>query len=46
MGWYEEKCGIDELIKKKEAEEKLYNLTPEEENDKFIKELKDFRNDL
>lgn len=37
---------IDELIKKKEAEEKLYNLTPEEENDKFIKELKDFRNDL
>ena len=31
---------------KKEAEEKLYNLTPEEENDKFIKELKDFRNDL
>ncbi|MBQ2873546.1 MAG: hypothetical protein IJE89_06080 [Bacilli bacterium] len=43
---------IEELMnrnnKKEEREEvsKLYNLTEEEENDKFIKELKQFRNDL
>lgn len=30
----------------KEKEPKLYNLTDEEENDDFIKELKQFRNDL
>ena len=29
-----------------EEERKLYNLTEEEENDNFIKELKQFRNDL
>lgn len=36
---------IDELMNKKQ-EEKLYNLVDEEENDKFIDELKDFRRDL
>ena len=35
-----------EKVVLKEAEEKLYNLTPEEENDKFLKELKSFRHDL
>lgn len=30
----------------KETDTKLYNLTDEEENDDFIKELKQFRNDL
>ena len=29
-----------------QREEKLYNLSPEEENDKFLKELKSFRHDL
>ena len=37
---------IEELLRKKEQEDKLYNLTEEEENDKFINELKSFRNDL
>lgn len=37
---------IGELIEKKKEEEKLYNLTPEEENDEFLSELKKFRNDL
>ena len=37
---------IEELIRKKNQQEKLYNLTEEEENDKFINELKNFRNDL
>lgn len=37
---------IDELMKKKNEGEKLYNLSPEEENDKFLKELKSFRHDL
>lgn len=43
---------IEELMnrnnKKQETEEisKLYNLSEEEENDNFIKELKQFRNDL
>ncbi len=36
---------IDELMQKKQKE-KLYNLVDEEENDKFIDELKDFRRDL
>ena len=37
---------IDELMKKKHEEEKLYNITKEEEDNQFIKELKNFRNDL
>lgn len=37
---------IDELRSKKANEEKIYNLTKEEENDDFIKELKHFRSDL
>ena len=37
---------IDELVAKKKEQEKLYNLTKEEENDDFIKELKHFRSDL
>lgn len=37
---------IEELLRKKEQEDKLYNLTEDEENDKFINELKNFRNDL
>ena len=37
---------INELIAKKAEEEKLYNITKEEENDEFINELKHFRNDL
>lgn len=37
---------IDELMQKKKKEEKLYQLTEEEENDKFIDELKHFRSDL
>lgn len=37
---------IEELLRKKEQSDKLYNLTEEEENDKFINELKNFRNDL
>ena len=32
--------------KEKDTDTKLYNLTDEEENDDFIKELKQFRNDL
>jgi len=37
---------IEELMRKKAQQEKLYSLTEEEENDKFINELKNFRNDL
>lgn len=37
---------IEELLQKQKRDEKLYQLTDEEENDKFIRELKDFRNDL
>lgn len=37
---------IEELMERKNKEEKLYNLTEEEENDKFIRELKNFRSDL
>ena len=43
---------IEELMNRKKEEEdrqesaKLYNLGEEEENDNFIKELKQFRNDL
>ena len=37
---------IEELIRKQEQKEKLYNITEEEENDKFINELKNFRSDL
>jgi len=37
---------IDELMKRNNNKEKLYNLTEEEENDKFINELKSFRSDL
>lgn len=36
---------IEELTKRKQ-QEKLYNITEEEENEKFIKELKNFRHDL
>lgn len=35
-----------ESPKEKQEEKKIYNLTEEEENDNFIKELKQFRNDL
>lgn len=37
---------IEELMQKQNKEEKLYHLTEEEENDKFIDELKNFRKDL
>jgi len=37
---------IDELIAKKKGQERIYNITKDEENDDFIKELKDFRSDL
>lgn len=37
---------IEELMQKKSEENKLYNLTEEEENTKFINELKNFRSDL
>ena len=37
---------IDELMQKSQEQEKLYDLTEKEENDKFIKELKNFRDDL
>lgn len=37
---------IDELMNLKNKQEKLYNLTEDEENDQFIKELKNFRKDL
>ena len=37
---------IDELMKRKKHEEKLYNITKEEENNTFIDELKQFRHDL
>ena len=38
---------IEELMKRKQQEEeKLYNITKEEENNTFIDELKHFRNDL
>ena len=36
----------NEKEKKSKEDTKLYNLSEEEENDKFIKELKQFRNDL
>ena len=37
---------IEELINRKKQEEKLYNITKEEENNTFIDELKQFRQDL
>lgn len=37
---------IQELTARKSQQEKLYNLTEEEENNDFIDELKKFRNDL
>lgn len=37
---------IEELMQRNNKKEKLYNLTEEEENDTFIKELKNFRSDL
>ena len=37
---------IEELMQKQKQNEKLYNLTEEEENDKFISELKNFRKEL
>lgn len=37
---------IEELIEKKKQEEKIYKLTEEEENNSFINELKQFREDL
>jgi hypothetical protein len=37
---------IQELTARKNQQEKLYNLTEEEENNEFIDELKKFRNDL
>lgn len=37
---------IDELMRRKRQEEKLYNITKEEENNTFIDELKQFRHDL
>lgn len=36
---------IEELVKRQQSE-KIYNLTEEEENENFIRELKDFRNNL
>ena len=37
---------INELIEKKKAEEKIYNITKDEDDDEFISELKNFRGDL
>ena len=37
---------IEELMKRKREEEKLYGITEDEENDRFISELKHFRSDL
>ena len=37
---------IEELIARKKEQEKIYNITKEEETDKFINELKDFRHNL
>ena len=37
---------IGELMERKKEEEKLYNITEEEENDEFLRELKKFRSDL
>ncbi len=37
---------IDELIQRKKEQERIYNITKEEEDNTFIKELKDFRSDL
>ena len=37
---------IEELMQKKDKKDKIYNITEEEENDKFISELKNFRGDL
>ena len=37
---------IEELRNKKREQERIYNITKDEENDEFISELKDFRSDL
>ena len=37
---------IEELINRKKQEEKLYNITKDEENNTFIDELKHLRHDL
>jgi len=37
---------IEELMNRKKQEEKIYNITKEEENNTFIDELKHFRHDL
>lgn len=37
---------IEELINRQKQQEKLYNITKEEENNTFIDELKHFRHDL
>lgn len=37
---------IGELMRRKKEKEKIYNITPEEEDNKFINELKNFRSDL
>ena len=37
---------IEELIAKKKEQDKLYNITNDAEDDKFIDELKNFRSDL
>ena len=37
---------IEELKRRKQEEERIYNITKEEEDNKFINELKDFRSDL
>ena len=37
---------IEELRKRKQEEDKLYNITKDEEDDEFINELKHFRSDL
>jgi len=37
---------IEELKRRKAEQERIYNITKEEEDNKFINELKDFRSDL
>ena len=37
---------IEELKKRKQEEEKLYNITEKENNSDFINELKNFRSNL
>ena len=37
---------IEELMNRKKSEEKMYNITKEEDNSSFIDELKHFRHDL